>query len=499
MQPKKDTGIPTRKSERISQKNSRDRTLGESSNQAIEPDDHVLDIPSSTEPYEPAEDPSDPESEEPVTTLSSTESNSPVATPSDPEQDLPVASIEESDYDSAKEQLKAEDIATFTNLSTARKKNKHLLPTKSADMASPTPTPAELQATIDRLLAQINSQNDNLRDREVTPAHSAFGGEKFTPVGFAALPAFTAYGTTQKSANPNYDRKARKAGVEAGIFNGDKEEFDHWIITVADKFEEDDITFKTERSRMAVLHASTKGPARDLLASRYQSIEYPYTGVAEMVAGLQAVYHDRNQGSRAREELRTLMYNPRDKTMDIHQFIGKINSLADKANIVKSERKTTLYEHIPANLNVELFDASENPNISYETFVIKVANSALAKQRAYEQSKSMREDKAYKKERSPSDTKRTRRCSGDYKKEVKVTTTPVQETGRPSEKEMEILKAADLCFICKKSGHRARQCPERKVMAKLLTSFGTEEIEQKSGKEKKPSASSSSETSDSEN
>ena len=114
---------------------------------------------------------------------------------------------------------------------------------------------------------------------------------------------------------------------------------------------EDADTFKTERSRMAVLNALTEGTANDLLEGRYNSTEMPFRNAAEMVATLSAVYHDDNQGSKAREELRKLEYDQTDKNMDIHQFIGLVNSLSDKANISKDDRKIVLYEHIPATIN----------------------------------------------------------------------------------------------------------------------------------------------------
>ena len=103
-----------------------------------------------------------------------------------------------------------------------------------------------------------------------------------------------------------------------------------------------------------------------------------------MITTLSTVYHDDNQGSKAREKLRTLEYNVADKEMDIHQFIGTVNSLADKAGIAKAERKTVLFEHIPADLDLRLLRDSKDPTISYEDFAGAVADAAEAKQRAYD-------------------------------------------------------------------------------------------------------------------
>jgi len=197
--------------------------------------------------------------------------------------------------------------------------------------------------------------------------NSAFGGADFKPTGFAALPAFAPYGKNQHAANPSYDRNARKTGVDPGILLGDKEEFDKWIVKVADKVDEDNDTFRKERSRMALLNSLTQGDTNDLLEGRYRSMEMPSKNVAEMVATLAAFYHDNNQGTKAREELRNLKYNPRDKTIDIHKFIGRVNSLVDKASIAKADRKSVLFEHIPANVNPQLLGDPSFPTRAPQT------------------------------------------------------------------------------------------------------------------------------------
>ena len=80
-----------------------------------------------------------------------------------------------------------------------------------------------------------------------------------------------------------------------------------------------------------------------------------------------------------------LKYDPYDKSTDIHQFIAKIDTLANRANIAQSERKQVLYEHIPASLNPQLLGSSKDNGISYEKFAGDVADSAFAQQRAIEE------------------------------------------------------------------------------------------------------------------
>ena len=74
-----------------------------------------------------------------------------------------------------------------------------------------------------------------------------------------------------------------------------------------------------------------------------------------------------------------LEYNVADREIDIHQFIGTVNSLADKASIANAECKTMLFEHIPADLNIRLLRDSKDPTISYKDFAGIVADIAKAK------------------------------------------------------------------------------------------------------------------------
>ncbi|CAJ2510964.1 Uu.00g065890.m01.CDS01 [Anthostomella pinea] len=452
--PKKiDHGPPTRQSTRLSQqKDNSEQTPGETSPKTEELDEDVLVTPSSPAPEEPAQALSNPEPEKPV------------APHRDSEQKRPVASseVKESNYDSATENFEV----------------------------------------YSKPKAQVSAgtHNDNDRcSREITPANSAFGSTDFKPTGFAALPEFTPFGQDQDARNPHYDKKARESRREPGMFAGEKDLFDKWIIKLADKCEKDEKTFKKERSHMALIFNMTGGPANDLLESRYQSVLMPFQNTAKMVATLSAVYHDANQASKARAELAKLKYNPFDKEMDIHQFIGKVNSLADKAGIDKDLRKTTFYEHIPADLDTRLLKDSKDSRISYEDFTASVADAAIARHRAQEERK---ERKLTRHEPSPPETKPRRRPRGyrerrKIKKEVETTTAPVKETPSLSEKEKSALIDAGLCFLCKKPDYQSRHCPDRKIIANMLQAFDHEESDAQSSSiaENTPSDSSS----DSEN
>ncbi|KAL5943062.1 hypothetical protein ACKVV1_011527 [Pyricularia oryzae] len=322
-----------------------------------------------------------------------------------------------------------------------------------------------LLATIAQFKNQLATRNNNAtrQTRGITPLNSAFGGAEFKPHGIAARTAFKPYGSNQNAKNPTYDRTARKTGIDPGMFNGNKDRFDKWITKIANKFVKDDETYKTERSRMAVINSLTERLANDLIQSRYKSTIMPFSSAAEMVATLAAVYHDDNQASKTRKELRHLKFSLSDKPTDIHQFISKVNNLTDKANIAKTERKLVLYEHVPASLNPQLLNLSKNPNISYETFAGEVANSALAQQRAWEELRENRKKREERRERSASaERKQRRRENRRHSQEAKnQTRTQTIDAPKSPSRENAKLVTEGRCFLCKKAGHLARNCPQK--------------------------------------
>ena len=210
---------------------------------------------------------------------------------------------------------------------------------KMADLAALTATITTLQHEVAQLRA--NGSNDNASQREATPDNSAFGSANFEPVGLAARKAFKPYGEDQAAKNPAYDRKAKATARDPSKFSGNKNEFDYWITRLADKFMKDDETFKTERSRMALINGLVTGAANNLIRSQYESETHPYCNAAEMVQVLATIYHNVNQGSIAHAKLAQMMYEPGGR-LDIHQYITEVNSLADLASIPDTECKTIL-------------------------------------------------------------------------------------------------------------------------------------------------------------
>lgn len=334
-------------------------------------------------------------------------------------------------------------------------------PESLIEIPSMAATQADRLQALEDLVARMQGNN-----RGVTPINSAFGGKAFKPTGQAALKAFEPYGSDQNEDNPQFDKTARKSGLKPDEFRGDKETFDDWIIAVADMMTDDNPTYRTERSRMAALFNLVKDNARGLIRSRYQSVERPFSGVAEMIATLAAVYHDDNQVIKAQETLKTMMFDPANKEVDIHMFIGQLNKVADQAEISHDNRarKDTLLQHIPAWLDNRLLSDVKNPDVSYETFTNLVANAAVQQQRGYAERKKRDANRPKTSGSSGQPIKRNwPKALESNKDKIKV---PGLKKLSPAEEEAHREKR--LCFLCHKSGHMARECSDKPAVAALF-------------------------------
>jgi hypothetical protein len=284
-------------------------------------------------------------------------------------------------------------------------------------------------------------------DREVTPAESAFGGTAFRPSGLATRPEFAKIELDENGQNRAYNDKARSRAKDPFVFEGKPDTFERWVVAVANKFEDDLPTFRTERSRMNYLMNLVTGDPAEALRIRHASVTTPFTSVAEMIQVLETAYYDRTQGVAARSELARMKFTP-SKDANIHQFLNRFNLLAQRANVAQNELKSTLWEHLPAHWDSRLLGDSRNPEISYEKFCGEVANAAYVNQRAYEERQAKQ---AHRAKGSQTGTPQTR-------KPTKVSARP----GRIlTEAEKKVHWDAGTCFICGKSGHKSMECPSR--------------------------------------
>jgi hypothetical protein len=193
---------------------------------------------------------------------------------------------------------------------------------------------AMLRARIAELEAQERTASPPRQQREPTAA-SAFGGNPndFVPVGVAAWAAFKRY---PGDVNPDYDCKEKSRVPDPEKFTGDREGFTTWLRLIADKLEADDVTYRNEKLCMIYLMNRLDKEARESLETRYQSTTRPFSCLAEMIQVLAAAFHDKNIASKARAELSKTFYK-NGKDVDIHRFLAKFGSLAQKAGIPEDQ------------------------------------------------------------------------------------------------------------------------------------------------------------------
>lgn len=184
------------------------------------------------------------------------------------------------------------------------------------------------------IIQDINTQNH----REQSAFAESDTG--FKPKNMAAWPTFSPY-KGDNGKNPNYLANKKKRAEIPLKFGGKKTEFNSWLTKLADKFKENNYTFRTEKSRMRYLGGLLEDKAEQSIETRYTSTTRPYVNVAEMIQALESSFYDPNQSFQARDKLAKHIFRPEKKT-DIHEFIAEFNSLYQKAKIPEMDWKQML-------------------------------------------------------------------------------------------------------------------------------------------------------------
>ncbi|KAG6039875.1 hypothetical protein E4U39_007476, partial [Claviceps sp. Clav50 group G5] len=84
---------------------------------------------------------------------------------------------------------------------------------------------------------------------------SAVGGTGSKSTGLAANKKLDPYGDSQEAKNPDFDPKARHLPE---VFEGNKEEFEGWMVVIIDYLHTNRYTFRDEGTRMTYVFTRLK-------------------------------------------------------------------------------------------------------------------------------------------------------------------------------------------------------------------------------------------------
>jgi hypothetical protein len=297
-------------------------------------------------------------------------------------------------------------------------------------------------------------QAENAALRRGTPRvreGTAFGqANEFQATGMAARGEFRPFGEDHE-----WDPKERPHAPDPVPFDNEEVRFETWIVELAAKFRADKATFMDEETRVHYAARFVKGTPKKAIEPRLRSTTRPFTRVAELIQVLQTAFRDTNLAARSRRELTTLRF---DWKTSIGEFIAHYNALAEDAGIDVSLLKQTLWETLPAPINLNTVDAAQDPDISYEELCAKITRFAYVAEQNF----------------------KTRKATeGPAKAKVRSTPTLITSTitnvnpisrhnnntgGRYTkltDTERDDLRARGACFRCRQDGHMSNQCPNR--------------------------------------
>ncbi|XP_044721158.1 uncharacterized protein HRG_06155 [Hirsutella rhossiliensis] len=149
------------------------------------------------------------------------------------------------------------------------------------------------------------------------------------------------------------------------MFSGEGLSFESWIKQVEGKFEEDNDTFASEKTRINFVITRLEGTAYKTVEGRHHSLTRPFTTLAELIQVLQTAHTNPNKGADARAQLRVCKY---DWKKDFNIFLGEFNSMYEAAGYQPSMQKQTLWDSLPAPVNQAVVERVYDTKVRYEDF-----------------------------------------------------------------------------------------------------------------------------------
>lgn len=216
------------------------------------------------------------------------------------------------------------------------------------------------------------------------------------------------------------------------------------------------------------------GIPKKSIEPRLRSTTRPFSCVAELIQVLQTAYRDDNIEARARRELNTLHF---DWKTPMRAYLSHYNGLVEDAGIAVHLLKQTLWETLPAPLNINTVKASKDPQVTYEEFCAEITCLAYVAETNFKARRSS-EAPARSKGRGAGET--TASTPAAINRPARATAEAPGTIKKLTERERQDLYNRGGCYRCRQEGHIAAACPNfaragTPKVAALATPLGQEE------------------------
>jgi hypothetical protein len=282
----------------------------------------------------------------------------------------------------------------------------------------------------DEAIQARNARTNELYELHATTAAAVDHGAR---TGSSGTPAAESRGSAKLADPPLLD-------------DGREVQYEAWETQMKLKMAANADHFPTPSMRIAYVSSRCTGEAYKHLAARLRTgASMPYHDDCDVFEHLREVFGDPNRLENAQTEYHELRMKANEK---YQTFVSRFLYLADEAEIPKINRKRDLWRKLPKSLQTQVIaelHRKEGTFVEFNTLVSQTADSldTINRQNRFGRTTTGTYS-------SMTGAALNKRPTGtEFKRE---TLTPDERTA---------LMREGRCFVCKKSGHISRDCPDK--------------------------------------